>query len=102
MQQILQIPSVMLLNDFVAVGYGLLALGPKDLEPLNDCMRVPMAPMACIGAGTGLGEAYLTFNGVNYDVWPSEGGHSSFAPRQDLEYELLKFIRTSERYVIWI
>jgi len=52
------------------------------------------APKACLGAGTGLGEVYLTHNGSNYDVWSSEGGHCDFSPRNDIEFKLLNYIRT--------
>ncbi len=55
------------------------------------------APIACLGAGTGLGEVYLTNNGKNYDVWPSEGGHADFSPRNELEFNLMNFMRERER-----
>jgi len=57
----LGIPDLLIINDFVGVGYGILALDhEKDIVVLNDAPRVPEAPKACIGAGTGLGEVYLT------------------------------------------
>lgn len=97
MAKILRIPKITLLNDFVAVGYGLLALRPNDLEVLSDHPKVPHAPMAVLGAGTGLGEAYLTWTGHEYEVWPTEGGHASFAARTDVEYKLQKYFRETER-----
>jgi len=81
----------------VAVGYGLLALKPTDVIVLNDVPVTPSAVKACIGAGTGLGECFLTFNGKQYDAWPAEGGHVDFAPRDELEFALLKHIREAER-----
>jgi glucokinase len=51
-------------------------------------------PMACVGAGTGLGECYLTGRpDGNYDVWPTEGGHTDFSPRDDEQVELLQFLK---------
>lgn len=98
MSQLLHIPHVILLNDFVAVGYGLLALTPSDVVPLNtSVVPVPKAPIACVGAGTGLGETYLTYNGKEYDVWPAEGGHTSFAPRNEIEFRLMSFFKDTER-----
>lgn len=40
-------------------------------------------PKACMGPGTGLGQAnlYWSENFGDYRVWPSEGAHASFAPR---------------------
>jgi len=44
------------------------------------------APIACVGAGTGLGETFMTAgtDGV-YEAWPTEGGHAEFAPRTELQ-----------------
>jgi len=94
MAQALHLDEVFLLNDFAAIGYGLLGLKPDDFVKLNDALPVPNAPIACLGAGTGLGEVYLTHNGHEYDVWPSEGGHADFPARTTLEFELMEFVRT--------
>ena len=51
----LSIPSVRLINDFAAIGYGLDALTASDLEILQAGTGKPHAPRALIGAGTGLG-----------------------------------------------
>src|SRR5947209_5058005 len=56
----LNIRDVLIINDFVGVGYGLLALRRQDTVPINDVPMAPDAPKSCIGAGTGLGEVYLT------------------------------------------
>jgi len=97
MEQVLNIKAVTLINDFVGIGYGLLALGPKDLVPLNDAKIIPGAPKACLGAGTGLGETFLTYNGSDYDVWPAEGGHADFSPRDEVEFKLLEYLKKVER-----
>ena len=57
--------------------------------------KKPNAPIACIGAGTGLGECFLTPNSNDgvYQCFPSEGGHCEFAPRNDLEVGLLNFLK---------
>lgn len=92
---------MLLLNDFVAIGYALLDLQPHEVEPLTLTgkrpHRVPGGPMACLGAGTGLGECYLTYNGAEYDVWPTEGGHSSFAPRNLEEMDLMNYVMRKNR-----
>src|SRR3989442_2656429 len=49
--------------------------------------------MVLIGAGTGLGEALLIWDGQRHLVVASEGGHVDFAPRTDLETELHRFLR---------
>ncbi|CAM9327330.1 unnamed protein product [Ascophyllum nodosum] len=90
------IGQVRLVNDFVAAGYGLLTLDiDTECATLQEGEREQGAPIACIGSGTGLGETMLTcpVGGHVYDAWPTEGGHAEFAPRNDLDYELLKHIK---------
>ena len=67
------------------------------MVPINDVPITAEAPKACIGAGTGLGETYLTWNGAEYDVWSSEGGHADFAPRDEIEFNLHQFFKQQER-----
>lgn len=90
------IPQVQLINDFLGVGYGLLTL-KEDTECicLQSAPKKPTAPIACIGAGTGLGECFLTpANGV-YSCFSSEGGHAEFAPRNDVSPSIITFFLTS-------
>jgi glucokinase len=53
------------------------------------------ANVAVIAAGTGLGEAMLVWDdeGDRFVPSPTEGGHTDFAPSNDLEAELLVFLR---------
>jgi glucokinase len=88
----LHIERVSLINDFVAVGYGVLGLQPEDLCTLQKGKVVKRSPIGVIGAGTGLGEAYLGWNGDRYEVYATEGGHTDFAPRNALEIELLQYL----------
>ncbi len=89
----LAIPQVSLINDFAAIGYGVLGLGADDLHTLQTGEPQPDAPIAVIGAGTGLGQAFLIRQGLNYRVFASEGGHADFAPRSELEFQLLLYLR---------
>ena len=90
----LRIPKVKLINDFEAQGYGLLTLSSREVIQLNDAKPRPSAPIACVGAGTGLGECYLTSAADGtYTCWPSEGGHAEFSPRSALTAELLEHLR---------
>ena len=86
--------GVHLMNDFTAVSFGLPHLKEVDLETLNSAKSDPQGPMATIGAGTGLGEslAFWSETKGHLRVFQSEGGHASFAPQNDEEIELLKFL----------
>ncbi|CAK9050766.1 unnamed protein product [Durusdinium trenchii] len=95
----LKMKVIYLMNDFEAQGYGILTLDPtKDCDVLQEAPILPGAPIALLGAGTGLGQAFMT-TGENgdYEVWPSEGGHKEFAPRQEgsqnVQSEMMKYLQ---------
>lgn len=90
--QELHLDKVLLINDFAAVGYGVLGLEETDLCTLQAGNPDPTAPIAIIGAGTGLGQGFLLPSDQGYRVFPSEGGHADFAPRSELEFQLLKYL----------
>lgn len=95
----LHIPTVHLLNDLVAIGNGIPALRPTDIATLNTGVPADGAPIAVIAPGTGLGEAYITYNGPALRVHPSEGGHSDFAPADDVQIGLLRYLQSREGHV---
>jgi len=91
------IAKVKLINDFVANGYGLLTLDEKkECVTLQEAPKVEGSPIACVGAGTGLGECFSTSTdaGTPYETYASEGGHGDWAPRSALEVELLEFMKS--------
>ena len=63
-----------MINDFVAQGYGMLTLGDHEVTRLNDVEPEANGTIACVGAGTGLGQCFLVAdkNG-EYQCYPSEG-----------------------------
>jgi glucokinase len=84
---------VFLLNDLEAVGNAVPILLSGDLEAIKPGTRVQRGPVAIIAPGTGLGEAFLFWDGRRYRPIPSEGGHTDFAPSTKLELELLAFLQ---------
>lgn len=95
-----EIPAgrVQLMNDLEAMGHGVLALPGESLVTLQQGMP-RTGNIALIAAGTGLGEALLVWNGQRHLVVASEGGHADFAPRTDLEHDLLKSLRKEHGHV---
>jgi glucokinase len=83
---------VWLLNDLVATAAAVPHLRPDELAVLQQGEPRTGGAIAVLAPGTGLGEAFLTFDGDGYRPQPSEGGHSSFAPASDLELELLRHL----------
>ena len=96
LKNLLSLEKIGLINDLEANAYGLSELGETDFAVLSEGEKNPNGNAAIISAGTGLGEAGLHFEeGMSSILRPfaSEGGHADFAPRDDLEIELLKFLR---------
>lgn len=116
----LELPRTRLINDLLAVARGITRLASDDFEVLQaghppaadpaaapgvgpatpeelaavGASRAPAAEgvRAVIAAGTGLGEAILVRNGRRWRALASEGGHASFAPRNQLEWDLRQFL----------
>jgi glucokinase len=76
-------------------------LGPSDLATLQEGSPTQQAPIALIGAGTGLGQGFLLWEGDHYRVLASEGEHGDFAPSGDLQSGLLQFLRRQFGRVSW-
>jgi glucokinase len=89
----LGIDYIFLINDLQANGYGIAELGADQIFTLSEGDTRQVGNRGLISAGTGLGEAFLVWDGRDYVPYPSEGGHSDFAPRNEDEIDLLRFLR---------
>ena len=94
----MEVGNLELINDFVAQGYGILTLSKDDVVALHNVPSEEGAPIACLGAGTGLGQCFLCPGPSGaYECYPSEGGHAEWAPRgsgnDQIQLELLKFLK---------
>lgn len=88
----LGLSEVYLLNDLQAIGCAVPHLGPEDLFTLNAGEAAPGGTIAVIAPGTGLGEAFLTYDGQRYRAHASEGGHTDFAPATRDEITLAAYL----------
>ena len=93
LQDMFGIKQIKLINDFAAIGYGIESLQQKDLCVLQPAQAVAQATRVVIGAGTGLGEGYLVWQGNGYIPLASEGGHTDFAPRNAIQHDLLRYLQ---------
>ncbi len=84
-----------LVNDFEIIGYGLPLIKSEDIVVIHKGKPRKYANKAILGAGTGLGKSILAWNNEanNFMALKSEGGHSDFAFYNDLEFELVDFIK---------
>ncbi len=95
------IPRLHLINDFQAIGYGIEALGRKDLVVLQKGRAVRRGPRALIGAGTGLGQGILFWQRDHYEPVATEGGHANFAPVNELQVELARYLLKTAGRTSW-
>ncbi len=99
LEQVVGLRRALLVNDFyaVAAATGPLSEGAQDGETL--CHLNPgtqaqgRGAIGVLGAGTGLGEAMVVRSTGVPVVMPSEGGHGDFAPRDEVEIALLRFLQ---------
>lgn len=89
----LKLEAVDLLNDLESIAWAVPGLRPQDVETLSAGEAVERANIAVIAPGTGLGEAFLTWEGQGYRAHSSEGGHADFAPADEVQMRLLQFMR---------
>ena len=92
LRELLGVDQVDLLNDLEAAAHAVPFLLPDETHLLNDAHPVLHAPIGVIAPGTGLGQAYLTWDGARYRAYASEGGHTDFGPSNPLELDLLRYM----------
>jgi glucokinase len=97
----LGLAEVALLNDLEATAWSLDLLGPEDCAILHEGTPEPGGSQAILAAGTGLGVAEVVkVRGRTVPI-ASEGGHADFAPRTELELELLRYLLRKFKRVSW-
>jgi glucokinase len=95
----LGIPKVRLVNDHVATAAALPLLAPEDLITLHPGREErEHRVFAILAPGTGLGQAYsILGTDGRHHPFPSEGGHVEFAPKDEIEFELLNYLKNKLR-----
>jgi glucokinase len=101
LRRALALDDVALVNDFHAAALGVTTLDAAACVQIGGGAPIAGGPIALLGAGTGLGEAYLHHVGGRYEVLPSEGGHKDFAPHDDEEIALLRWLLRRHAHVSW-
>jgi glucokinase len=93
------IAATSVINDLHAMACGVPRMVPADLVSLQDATPVPRGVIALIGAGTGLGQAFLAWDGTRYRAFASEGGHATFAPQTEREWALRNVLARDHEHV---
>jgi len=100
------IKTVYFMNDFQASALGINELREEDRvilnpgtfnsnEPVSNALK-DNAIRVAVGAGTGLGVAWLQGDQTRACAYDTEGGHIDFAPVNNTQVDLLKFLQ--QRY----
>ncbi len=84
------IPAVKLINDFEAAAFAIEDLTPNDLLRLQTGKTHDHAMRVVLGAGTGMGVAWLAWLNDRYIPLSTEAGHMDFAPTNKLQMCLLE------------
>ncbi|MCH9638490.1 MAG: glucokinase [Betaproteobacteria bacterium] len=91
--------SVQLLNDFEAAALAIEILSPEDLTTLQTGQVHAQEMCVILGAGTGMGVAWLTWQGDRYVPLSTEAGHMDFAPTGKLQIKLLEALQNKFDHV---
>ena len=83
---------VKLINDLTATAMAIPLLSKDELYPLNQAASIKEQNLALIAPGTGLGQAMLIYQNNRYLPVPSEGGHADFAPNNEAEMKLWRYL----------
>lgn len=98
-RQQLKLKQLMALNDFEALATGVRHLRAEDFVEVKAGEGDRHAPVLVMGPGTGLGQALIVPAPVGDRIIPTEGGHVAFAPYNDEEIEVLRFIAREHKRV---
>ncbi len=103
-KDVLPLCPAWLINDFLAQAFATLSPAGATVEQVQAGDKRSGEVVSVIGAGTGLGKAFLVpDHSGHYIGCSSEGGHENFAPETDEDIELMKFgcRRFDSPYVVW-
>lgn len=93
-KQRVPIAQVELTNDFYAAAVGVDLLTPADYLCIYEGQHDALGNRLVIGAGTGLGVAPVYQIGGCFYPQPSEGGHMDFAPLNQEQETLLRWLHS--------
>ncbi|MBT2620313.1 MULTISPECIES: glucokinase [Chryseobacterium] len=93
--------KVDMLNDLEASAYGMGLLEDSELDAIYTSGHLEKGNVAILAPGNGLGEAGYFFDGKYLRPFATEGGHSEFSPRTNVEVEFYQFLNNIYGIVSW-
>jgi len=94
----LKLNSLTLINDYTAIAMAIPLLNDQQKVKIGQGESVDKAPIAVCGPGTGLGVANLVNIDDNWHCIGGEGGHTDFAPIDELDVKIFQeLMKTKKR-----
>ena len=88
----LNLDKLLLINDYTAIAHSVPYLTKDQKVQIGKGEVVPGRPISICGPGTGLGVANVVPHGESWISLGGEGGHVDFAPIDEVEQHILKFL----------
>jgi len=101
LQNIMYTGQPRIINDLEATAWSVPILGPDQVATLKDGRSERTGSGAVLAPGTGLGAAGLFWDGSTLHPFPSEGGHTEFAPANEREWGLQMALASRFGHVSW-
>ena len=83
--------TLLIVNDFTALAMAVPQLGAGDMRQIGGGDASRQSVIGLLGSGSGLGVSGLIPAGDGWISLGSEGGHTSFSPRNEREIAVLRF-----------
>lgn len=90
-----------ILNDLEASAYGMGLLEDSEMDDIYTSGHLESGNVAILAPGNGLGEAGYFFDGKYLRPFATEGGHSEFSPRTNVEVEFYQYLNNIYGIVSW-
>lgn len=91
--------ELIMINDYTAIALAITELDDSQKVKVGQGEPVAQKPIAICGPGTGLGVANLVYADGRWVSLGGEGGHVDFAPVNDTEVEILRFLQKKYKRV---
>lgn len=99
LKQALSLNQLTLINDYTAIAMAIPLLTEEQKQKVGGGQSIPNKPIAVCGPGTGLGVALIVPVGDSWHCISGEGGHVDYAPVDDIEIEILNFLKSLKQRV---
>lgn len=92
-RQALALEDLVIINDFTALALALPLLDSDERRAVGGGEAVDKAPIALLGAGTGLGVSGLVWSKNHWIPLEAEGGHATFSATDEREWAVYQVLQ---------